>query len=98
MGYVTNNFADRVDGFVSWQVLRRLQWRTSLGSQLGTGADSSISAYYAVNEISLRLAPRAAAYVNYGYRFQNGDTSRVLTGHRNFVRAGIRWESAPPGL
>jgi hypothetical protein len=98
MGYVTNNFADRVDGFVSWQVLRRLQWRTSLGSQLGTGADSSISAYYAVNEISLRLAPRAAAYVNYGYRLQNGDTSRVLTGHRNFVSAGIRWESAPPGL
>jgi len=98
MGYVTNNFADRADGFFSWQVLRHVQWRTTLGSQIGDGADSSISAYYAVNEIHWRLAPRVASYVSYGYRLQNGDASRVLTGHRNFVSAGIRWEAVPPTL
>ncbi len=95
MGYVTNDFANRVDGFVSWKMTQQLQWRTSLGSQRGTGTANPISAYYTVNELDVRLTPRIAAYLNYGYRLQQGDDLRVLTGHRTFVSGGIRWESSP---
>jgi hypothetical protein len=96
-GYVTDDFANRVDGFVNWKMTRMLQWQTSLGAQRGTGTANPISAYYGVTEFDLRLAPRVVTYLNYGYRLQNGDDVTVFTGHRNFVSGGIRWESSPPG-
>jgi hypothetical protein len=93
-GYVTNHIADRIDGFLRWQLLRALQWQVNLGDQREAALSHPISAYYGVSEFDLQLTPRISTYVNYGYRTQSGDALRVLTGHRNFVSAGIRWNSS----
>lgn len=97
MGYVTNHFADRVDAVTNWQLMRDLQWSVSGGYQRESSVSNPISAYYTVSQLDFRLAPRVSAFVNYGYRLQNGDAIRVLMGHRNFVSAGIRWQSSPIG-
>lgn len=95
VGYVTNNFADRIDGFLSLFLARGLQLRNSLGYQRESDVTNPISAEYAVSEITYRLTPRISGFINYGYRLQNGDSIRVLVGHRNFVSGGIRWDSSP---
>jgi hypothetical protein len=95
IGYVTNQFADRIDAVANLQVVRNLTLSISGGYQTETQSNSPISAYYTVNQITYRLAPRVSSYVSYGYRLQNGDSLRVLTGHRNFVSGGIRWDSGP---
>jgi hypothetical protein len=97
MGYVTNHFADRIDAVTNWQLMRDLQWSVSGGYQRESSVSNPISAYYTVSQFDFRLAPRVNAFVNYGYRLQNGDAVRVLMGHRNFVSAGIRWECSPAG-
>jgi hypothetical protein len=95
IGYVTNQFADRIDAVANLQVVRNLTLSISGGYQTETQSNSPISAYYTVNQITYRLAPRVSSFVSYGYRLQNGDSLRVLTGHRNFVSGGIRWDSGP---
>lgn len=94
-GYVTNNFADRVDGFFAWRIARPLQWRSSVGYQRESSINNPISANYTVNGFQLHLAPRVTLFADYAYRLQNGDGTRVLTGHRNFVSGGIRWDASP---
>jgi len=94
-GYVTNRYADRVDGFFSWRIARPLQWRSSIGYQRESSVLNPMSAAYTVSGFQLHLAPRVAVFADYSYRLQNGDAIRVLTGHRNFISGGIRWDAAP---
>jgi hypothetical protein len=95
MGYVTNNFADRADGFFAWQIAHPLKWRTSVGAQRESGLTNPIAAYYAINGLDLLLAPRVSTFASYGYRLQSGNSDQILKGHRNFFSVGIRWDSSP---
>ncbi len=95
MGYVTNQFADRIDAVASWQLTRNLGSSVSGGYQNQNQGSNPISGYYTASQLSWRLAPRVSAYVSYGYRMQNGDAIRILKGHSNTVGGGIRWESGP---
>jgi hypothetical protein len=94
-GYVTNNYADRVDGFVSWGVTRVLQWRSSVGYQRESSVNNPITAKYTVNGFQLHLAPRVTLFADYTYRVQDGNVAQILSGHRNFLSGGIRWTAAP---
>jgi hypothetical protein len=96
MGYVTNNFADRADGFFAWQLARAIRWRTAVGAQRESGLADPIAAYYSTSQLEFRLTPRVSTFTSYGYRMQEGNSTEVLKGHRNFVSAGIRWYSHPP--
>lgn len=98
-GPVSNRYGDRFDITQTMNWTRRLQSRVGVGYQREIGYASDVasggllSGEYGLSQVSYHLTRHLIWVADFAFRFQQGDSSRILQGHRTFLSTGLQWHS-----
>jgi hypothetical protein len=93
--FVTGQVGDRGDVLLGMQVTRRLTWNGGAGYYRETGGDPRTRGSYASSGIEFGLAAHMALFASYTHTFQSASTPQLLSGIRNTMLFGVRWEPKP---
>jgi hypothetical protein len=100
-GRINNNFlttqiGDLVQAAYSQHLTRRLAWNTGLGYYRETGADPRNMGNTAGTGVELEILKNVFLHASYTHLFQKSNTPQLLSGTRNTVILGMKWEPHAP--
>ncbi|MGC1482163.1 MAG: hypothetical protein WA789_00075 [Candidatus Acidiferrum sp.] len=102
-GRVDNNFltaqiGDLVQAAYSQHLTKRLAWNSGLGYYRETGADPRNMGNTAGTGLEFEMLKNVFVDASYAHLFQKSSTPQLLSGTRNTVILGIKWEPRGPLL
>jgi hypothetical protein len=94
--FLTAQIGDLVQAAYSQHLTRRLAWNTGLGYYRETGADPRNMGNTAGTGLELEILKNVFLEGSYTHLFQKSNTPQLLSGTRNTVVFGMKWEPHAP--
>lgn len=95
--FIAARVGDLIQAVYTQHLLRRLVWNSGAGYYRETGADPRNTGKTLDSGLVYEFAPRFFLSAQYAYLFQKADLPQLLSGTRNTVILGIKWEPLPLG-
>jgi len=90
--FITGQIGDRGDISYGIHLTRRLGWYNGGGYYRETGADPRTKGSYGASSVEFNFVGNLVVFGSYTYMFQVSSTPQLLSGTRNSVSLGLKWE------
>jgi len=94
--FLTDHIGDLVQAASTVHFTKRLAWNTGLGYYRETGSDPRNVGNTAATGLEFEVLRYVFVEGSYAHLFQKSNTLQLLSGTRNTVLVGIKWEPRPP--
>ena len=90
--FITARTGDLVQAVYSQHLFKRLVWNSGAGYYRETGADPRNTGKMLDTALDYEIAPNFFMSGQYAYLFQSASIPQLLSGRRNTIILGVRWE------
>jgi len=93
--YITGRIGDRTDIFYGIHLNQRLMWSNGGGYYREMGASPRTRGEYGTTGLGYTFLKDVELHASYTYMSATSDTQQVLSGTRNTILCGLKWEPHP---